>query len=177
MIVGDWPVTQIRETLAERRVRLIILRQDLETKSERRRDKNRAIASARFSRMIHGKRALHRAPKHRPPSHEYWQRILQYRGEIAMLETGLGSVSSAEEFEIAIRLERRSVDVTLNTAEVRYFQRGLEKQFLALLSVVSLENRQDEDAAFLRSRQNTSLGWRVRAQEPVVVNKVGGPSL
>lgn len=174
MVEQDWPVFKIRVMLEDRRAHLILLRKALEDKSERRRDKNRAIASERFLRMSQGKRKLRRAPKPRPPSREYWKRVLQYRGEIAMLEAGLASASSAEAFERAIRLACREVNVTFNTVEVRYFQRGLEKQFLALLSLVSPEGRRQEDRAVLRSRQNTSLGWRVRAKEPVRVDQVSG---
>ncbi len=173
MVEADWPVAEIRLFLGDRRETLILLKKALEKKTEVRRDKNRAVIAQRIRRTLEGKRVLRRGPKLRPRSREYFERILQYRGEIAMLEAGLAALSTPERFARAIQFARCSVNVSLNPAEIRYFQRGLEKQFKALTARFLPNSENQDPEPKLRSADKASLGWRVRARKPVDVRLIG----
>ena len=173
MVERDWPIADIRLFLGDRRENLIMLKKALEKKTEVRRNKNRTIIEHRIGRTLAGKRALRKGPKLRPGSREYIERVLQYRGELAMLEAGLAALASPERFESAIQFARCYANVSLNPSEVRYFQRGLEKQFHALRARF-LPNSEEQDVEpKLRSGDSTSLGWRVRARRPVDVRLIG----
>ena len=121
-------------------------------------------------RKISNRWVSRKPPKLKMASREYWERDLQYRGQIAILDAGLGALSSRDGFVRALSFARRSVDVVLNSVEVRFFQRGLEREYLGLIALIAMGG----EGRSSRSLRSPSMGWRVRKLAPVNVRRRSG---